>query len=185
MSTAEVPGIEPVVLPFRPRQGWREAGKAQRAFAVLCAALVSGWLASLGITEDQLDELDSGSFATTFRVLYYLVTLAVFFVGPPAFYAAARVLRPHPPGTGTERMARHWCAAIATAYGVALLTWIGGAQLERGFPLSGYGAGWFYILVASTLGPVTVVWGLVAAALRADARIRAHLLLNSDAGGGA
>lgn len=171
VTTTEDRRVEPVVLPFRPRQGWREAGRSQRAFAVLCALLLLGWLASLSVTWDQLDALDRGSHATAFRVVAYVATLLVLVAGPPACYAAARVLRPHPPGTSGERVARHWCAATATAYGAALLTWAGG--FERGFPLSSFGAGWIYILVAPVLGLVSLVWGVVAALRRRSAKRQA------------
>ena len=85
--------------------------------------------------------------------------------GPPACYSAARILRPHPPGTGGERLARHWCAAIATAYGFAALTpFTGGHGLALSFGL------YLFVLGAVSLGPTTIVWGVVAALRRAYCR---------------
>ncbi len=156
---------EPVVLPFAARRGWREADVARRAFAILCPVLVLGWVASLPLSWERLDAAGDG---LGFQLALAIFTAVVFFGGPPACYSAARILRPHPAGTGGERQVRHWCAAIATAYGVALLTWISG--LERGLTPIGFGAEWTYIAAASSLGPVTVVWGLVVAAQRACAR---------------
>ena len=145
------------MLPIAPRRGWQEADAPRKVFAVLCGLLPIAWLASL-------DDLDHAAGTATVAIM----TALVCFGGPPACYSAARVLRPHPHGTGMERKVRHWFAAIATAYGGSLLTWLSG--IERGIPTFGYGTGWLYIVAASVFGPASLVWGLLTFAQRARAR---------------
>jgi len=93
-----------VVLPFRPRQGWEQAGTAHRALATaaLPLVLVLGWT----ILE-----------APASAYLYVTAALAV------AYGALARVLRPYPAGLRRgdriERRIRHGASALALAVGTA------------------------------------------------------------------
>lgn len=155
---------EPVILPFAPRQGWERADWQRRVLATWCVMFVVGWIASIDVPQEEF-----GAWA---KVLGSLV----LFGGPPACYSLARVLRPHPPGTGRERQARHWCAAIATAYGATLLlTHLSALHSPRcGLPLNDAvllpDTTVLYIVAASVLGSATLIWGVIAAAVRAALR---------------
>ncbi len=153
--------IEPVVLPFAPRTGWLSADRRRRRFALLAVALPGVWGASLPFTPS-LDDPGALWIAASIAL-----TLLVALAGPPACHSAARILRPHLPGTGGERLARHWCAAIATAYGFAALTpFTQGHGLAPSFGL------YLFVLGAVSLGPATIIWGVVAALRRAYRRSR-------------
>lgn len=100
-----------------------------------------------------------------FTTVVALMTALVYVGGPFGCYAVARVLRPHPPSTGTSRRLRHMLSALCTAYGLALLT----AYLtsaERGVPLNTFGVFWLYVLLVPVLAPATVFWGLAQAMTR-------------------
>lgn len=149
------------MLPFAPRAGWISADRRRRQFALLAVALPLGWGASLPF-KPSLD--DPGALWIGASIA---LTVLVVLAGPPACYSAARILRPHPTGTGGERLARHWCAAIASAYGLAALT-----PFARGHGLAPSFGLYLFVLGAVSLGPTTIVWGVVAALRRAYCRSR-------------
>lgn len=162
-STAPLAGAtaipcEPLVVAIAPGRGWAQADAARRGFAalfvVIVALLLAIWLSG--------DRTTSEPAAAT-PVLAAACALFLL-VGPPAFYSAARIVRPHPAGTGMERKMRHGCAAVASAYGWALLAVLFSAGWSSAFPES---LALIYFVVPSVLGPLTLCWGLVAGVVRA------------------
>lgn len=119
------------------------------------------WLVSTQIVREPDEPIAPALVAVT-----AVMTILWLSAGPPAFYYAARIMRPHPINVSGERHARHCLAATATAYGFALLTWIAFPYLGAGVPVNAFGAGWLHILIASILGPTTLVWGLVSVTIR-------------------
>lgn len=157
-SPQPAPGRPVPVLPLTPARGWREADVWRRGFAVLLLPLLLtvGALAYLAPPSTP-DRVAAGE-----TVLLWLSAL----LGPPACYSAARVLRRHlPDGSRAERAARHWCAAIGTALAVpVLLLVLPLPGLPTGLGLAtAFGAG----IPAAFLFPLTLVWGVVAALVRA------------------
>jgi hypothetical protein len=146
--------VEPLVLPVRPRAGWADADLPRRVFAVVWVAAVLVVAASALVARQPLEGPAVGVLA-----------LVVLLVGPPASYSAARVLRPHV-GRSTERLARHWAAAVATPYGLAALATL--AALDGGTTRWWLlGSGSIAVLFAGGLpalflGVSTLAWGLVA-----------------------
>jgi hypothetical protein len=133
---------QPLVLGLHPVRGWQAADRPRRAFALLCPGLLLVW------TLAQLAAPEAGGGA--------VVLLTALTVGPPAFYSAARVLRPHQ-GRCAEREVRHAIAAGSTAFGSATLLAIflgGGPALMLALP--------------ATFGLVlTLPWGVIALLVRA------------------
>lgn len=174
---------EPVVLPLAPRVGWARAGRFHRFLAVGSAPVV---LAQLGLTLwAVLDRpgLPAGQTPQGTDAVGWLM-LVSYLLGPPTFYAAARVLRPHV-RRGGERAARHLVAATATALAVPVVT-ILAVEKVAGAPaaanlLSLVGVppvlapdndNELAVLIllglpAFLLGAVTLLWGTVAVVVRA------------------
>jgi len=152
---------DPVFLPFDPKRGWAQANLTFRILALSAPAMILAWAGTLAYRWPQ----DDADFAPSAIVLMGALTAAAVFLGPFAAYAAARVLRPHVRQDNAERQARHALAAVATAYGLAMLTMLAN-NFERGLPLTSFGGFYLYLLCAPTLGPLTVVWGVIAAASR-------------------
>ena len=71
-----------MILPLRPREGWIRASTMQRFLTALLFALVVGWVASLALTHNDLDELDRSTYSGAFRAAYGFVTALVLVVGP-------------------------------------------------------------------------------------------------------
>jgi hypothetical protein len=140
----------------RPRAGWAAADLPRRVFAVVWVAAVLVVAASALAARQPLEGPAVGVLA-----------LVVLLVGPPASYSAARVLRPHV-GRSTERLARHWAAAVATPYGVATLATLAavgdGEGVTRWWLLGSAAIPMllFAGLTALFLGVLTMAWGLVA-----------------------
>lgn len=147
-----------MVLPFRPVEGWRQADRGRRVGAVLCAVGLAVWVVSLGWTWEQLDRLPG------YRVAHEGSALLLLAFGPFVCHAAARVLRPHPPGTRGERVHRHWWAAVAATTGVGLLPWTLG--VDHGWTPAFTSSVYYYVFVAPVAGATSLAWGLVAALVR-------------------
>ncbi len=153
---------EPAILPFAPRRGWQQANLGRRLLAVTCPLLILLWVAIAqiqelpilgadglaGTADDPVDTAAPG-WVTPWNALYLLL-------GPVACSSLARVLRPYPNGPGGERRWRHWCAATATACGIALMIVI---ATDAPIGLSG-DVGAAYLILASLLGPATGIWGI-------------------------
>ena len=135
---------QPVVLPFRPVVGWRQAGVPQRVLALTALPLVALWALLLWKAPAAGDVVT----ATTGVSL-----------GPAAFWCLARVLRPHV-GTSLERAARHVLAAASTCLGTAVI--VGIAVNTAAGSFLGLFAG-----LASLGFVVTVPWGVAAMMTRA------------------
>ncbi|MGB8649341.1 MAG: hypothetical protein WCD35_01635 [Mycobacteriales bacterium] len=132
---------QPLVLGLHPVRGWQAADRPRRAFALLCPGLILAW------TLAQLTAPEAGGT---------LVVLTALTVGCPAFYSAARVLRPHQ-GRCAEREFRHALASGSTAFGTATVL----ALLLGGGPA-------LLLALPSSLGLVlTLPWGIVALLVRA------------------
>ncbi len=171
------------MLPVRPRAGWADADLPRRACAVAWVLVVV--LAGVSALW-ALPARAGGAQWVLSQAWAFVVLLA----GPPLSYSAARVLRPHV-GRSTERIARHWAAAVATPYGLALLGQLGayGGDATRLWlfaDVPGAVVG-VEILAASVLGPLTAAWGLCALAYRAAERwpyrlawVRSPLLRTDD-----
>lgn len=135
---------QPVVLPFAPVAGWRQAGTLQRVLAVTVLPLVALWALLLW----KAPALGDAVTATTG------VTL-----GPAAFWSLARVLRPHV-GSSVERMVRHAFAATATCLGTAVIIGIAVNTADGDFL-------WLFVGPASLGLVVTLPWGVTAMVTRA------------------
>ena len=131
----------PLVLGLHPALGWRTADSPRRCFAVLCLVQLIEW--------PLLSLVPFGDVG---------MALLAISVGPPAFYSAARVLRPHPTGEAGERLLRHALASASTAFGTAVLVLIVTESNSVGF----------FLAAPATLGLlVTAPWGVVALVARA------------------
>lgn len=137
---------EPVV-PWDPGRGWTEADALRRACAVaaLPLALV---LLLLVLHTDQ---------AALVALWAWLV------VGPTTFYALARVLRPEP--RSWERTSRHVLAGAGTSFGLPVVgAFVAGRATQDVAPSVAlvilFGSAAFVLAV------ITVVWGLIAWAVR-------------------
>ncbi len=151
-------GTGPAVLPFAPARGWLDASPTRRALAVATAAFAAAWALLLLYRWPTGD----AGWPGWFLGVVGLMTLLLYVGGPFGCYAVARILRPHPAGTGASRQVRHMLAAMCTAYGLALLT-VSVTNAERGVPLYTFGALWTYVLLVPAVAPATVIWGLIAA----------------------
>ncbi len=143
---------EPVV-PWDPGRGWAEADLLRRGCAV--AALPLALLLLLLVVH--------GGQPAVVAMWAWLV------VGPTTFYALARVLRPEP--RSWERTSRHVLAGAGTAFGLPVAgAIVAGAMLAGLLSVDVEGqVGALVILFGSAafvLGVVTVVWGLIAWAVR-------------------
>lgn len=161
----------PVVRRLGPADGWARAGLAHRIMALSAVplALVQVALAVAVATQPGAPGNAAGGSGTAFLWLGFLS----FLPAPPLYYAAARVLRPHP-RRGGERAVRHVLASAGTAFSVPVVTAVvvsaaaDTADADHVFPvlvLLG--------LPALLLGLVTSVWGLAVAAGRAADRAAA------------
>ena len=139
------PHRTPVVVPVAPADGWARADLPRRIAAVsaLPLAVVLSVLA--------LQDLSGAT-----------VQLLWLAVGPMTFYSLARVLRPedrHP-----ERTPRHLLASAATSFAVPVLAVLvladGGGDYGGTDIVVGLGS------LAFVLGVTTVVWGVIAVAVR-------------------
>lgn len=159
-SEEAAPLMEPIVLPLQPGRGWAAAPPVQRLLSLFIPTLLAVWLVSgLLLGEPANDQSPPVLVASGVASLLYVV------LGPPSAYAAARILRPYPGGIGWERRVRHSLAAVA-AYGLAVVAWVFMPYITVHFAFNALGTGWLYLLAAAVLGPLTLVWGLIAAMLR-------------------
>lgn len=137
---------EPLVVPVDPVRGWLAADTGRRLAAVL--ALPAAAVMALASTAGGPD------LSTSWILLWTGL-------GPALFYSLARVLRPEP--RSRERTPRHLLAATATSFAVPVLAaniaYDGddGVIILLGTP-------------AALLLVVTVLWGLIALAVRAGER---------------
>ena len=131
----------PLVTGVHPVLGWARADEARRLFAVLAIVHLLSWPLLAGIPH-------GGDV---------VVGLALT-VGPPSFYSAARVLRPHLV-PDAERRVRHALASTSTTFGFSTLILLtAGSNGDSGI----------LVLVPAALGLlITVPWGLVALVIRA------------------
>ncbi len=149
---------EPVVLMPAPVRGWAAASTARRAFAGVWVLLAAWWLAgTLGLL---LGFFPFGVLLLWETAVWALVGLTAV-LGPPACYSAARIVRPYPNGPRGERPYRHWCAAVGSAYGFPLVLGLMSDGLLRSADVQG--AAVAAVVVAALAGPVTLLWGLIAA----------------------
>ena len=152
---------ERVVLPVDPARGWAEA-TVRRVLAVGSIAYVAAVLAVMAVAAASPDSYEWTNNDTYFQAVVGLAVL----VGPPTFYAAARVLRPHLPGRRDwERVLRHVLASTATAFAVPVL-----AALLLLADDDAFGVVVVFGVCAFGLGVLTAVWGAVAAAVRLAVR---------------
>lgn len=177
-----VPPREPVVLRWAPRAGWARAGRVHRTLALGCVPV---GLVQTGVTLWALVDRSSGAPTETPQgtgAAGWLL-LVSYLLAPPAFYAAARVLRPHV-RPGGERAVRHVLSATGTALAVPVATTllaetVGGTQAVNGL-LALLGVppilvpnndNQFVVLLvlgvpAFLLGLLTLVWGSAAVVVR-------------------
>lgn len=137
---------EPLVVPVDPARGWQRADTGRRLAAVL--ALPAAAVMALAATAGGPD----------LAISWILLWTGL---GPALFYSLARVLRPEP--RSRERTPRHLLAAAATSFALPVLAANSAYSGDDGV----------IILLgtpAAVLGAVTVVWGLVAVAVRAGER---------------
>lgn len=184
-SVPPVPPREPVVLPWAPRIGWARAGRIHRTMAVACAPVVLAQVGGAVWAMVDLAGRRSGEPTHGTGVAGWLL-LVTYLLGPPTFYAAARVLRPHV-GRGRERAVRHVLSATGTALAVPVATTLiietalGTQAVNNLLALLGgppilvpNDDNQFVVLLvlgvpAFLLGLVTVVWGIVAVVVRVAA----------------
>lgn len=135
----------PVVIAVAPRRGWAAADRPRRLAAVLAVPLaVALCLVSTGQGE-------ASSSVSVWALLVWMV------VGPASFYSLARVLRPEP--YDLERTSRHLLASAATSFGLPTAVGLAlglGNDLVIGLGVPAFG-----------LGLLTVLWGVIAVAVRA------------------
>lgn len=136
---------EPLVVPFDPARGWAGADLLRRTCAVLALPLAA--LLCLAV-------LDGRELSSTALWAWALA-------GPTGFYALARVLRPEP--RSWDRTPRHVLAGAATSYAAPVLA-VMTAPSSRATDAVVIPFG----TVAFVLGVTTLLWGLVAAAVRAS-----------------
>lgn len=145
----------PVVIAVAPRRGWAAADRPRRLAAVLALPLA----ALLCLVSGR--QADAASSVSDWALLVWLV------VGPASFYSLARVLRPEP--YDLERTSRHLLASAATSFGLPTAAGLAlglGDDLVITLGLPAFG-----------LGLLTVLWGVVAVAVRAlTAPAAAHAL---------
>ncbi len=176
---------EPLILPLQPRRGWAVADAPRRACAVAWVVAV----VAVGVSAlTDRPVRDVGGWQAVLSVVWAFVVLLA---GPPLSYSAARVLRPHA-RRSPERVARHWAAAVATPYGVAVLGTLGawGRDSSRLWLFAGVPdlVLVLEIVAASLLGSATLAWGLLALLWRAADRwptrlgwVRAFAVRTDDA----
>ena len=149
------PERSPLVVPFNPRRGWSEADLPRRVFAAAIFPYTAALVAVTVITGDAN------------------MILLMLLLGPPVYYSAARVLRPH--GPSVERYARHWLASTAMVISIPVQVTMISMRLNQNL-LGDYGTdttAFIYIgfgLLAGFLGLLTAGWGLGAVAVRAIAQ---------------
>jgi hypothetical protein len=133
---------QPLVLGVHLVRGWEEADDTQRRWALGCPGLVALWLLA-----QLIDHRAGGA----------VVVLTAVTVGPKAFAAAARVVRPHV-GDSPERRWRHALSAAGGCFGAATLMSIALGE--------GVAATWLWF-PATLMLAVTLPWGVVALLVRA------------------
>ena len=143
----QAPTFSPLFLPINPRKGWEQADRPRRIFATMPILLAVIWAVVIYVP--------SGSAGAIYLMLIGLIIV----IGPPACYSLARVVRPHTQGTKIHRKIRHWCASIATAYGGSTLFALQSPQsFENHSEVSKIIIA--FIIIGSTLGPITLLWGV-------------------------
>ena len=133
----------PLVVPIDPTRGWAGADLPRRTLA-LTALPLAALLCVAVLVEREVSDAALWTWAL---------------VGPAAFYALARVLRPEP--RSWERTPRHVLAGTATSYAAPVVAALAAeSSLATEAIVIPFGSSAFL------LGCTTVVWGLIALTVR-------------------